>query len=170
MNKIIAILLLTITTALGQEQEEIETNTSLGFSKDVLQVMVTDSALSETIQYKFDSNGYLIEESKAGENFSLRKTFRYEGNKIIERTKTFKNAYSDHYEKETFVYDGDRLVGAKHVINSLDENTGDYKDKAVQTFTYENGKLKTVKKVYSGGRKEEKNISIIPAILCLKQD
>lgn len=157
MNKIIAILLLTITTALGQEQEEIVTNASLGFSKDVLQVRVTDSVEREVTEYKFNNDGYLIEERKTGEIFTLIRTFRYDGNKITERTHTFKNTYRDHYEKEIFVYEDDRIVSAKHIINSLDKTTGNYKDKAVQTFTYKNGRLKSARKEYSGGRTEEEN-------------
>lgn len=162
MNKIIAILLLTITTAFGQEQDKIITNTSLGFSRDVLQVRETDSVDNKTTLYKFNNEGYLIEETSGNEVFTLKRTYQYKDNKIIERTKTFKNAYTDHYENETFVYDGDKIMSAKHTVNSLDENTGDYKDKAVQSFTYEGEKLKSVKKVYSGGRKAEENYFYTP--------
>lgn len=151
------LLLLSISIKVTAQVDElrIQTNIELGFSKDVLQVKITDSIEGEITVYRFDSDGHLIEDYTDNEMYDLKKTFRYEGNKLVERTKIFKNSYSDYYENEAFVYDGDRIVSAKHTIKSLDENTGDYKDKAVKSFTYENGRLQSAKKVYSGGRKEE---------------
>lgn len=151
----LSIFLLQLSfTCFGQE---IVTNVKLGFSENVMKVVEIDSLGSDTIIYQFNDKGYLIESKLGNERFLLNESAVYENNKLVKKTKQFKNNFCKSFESKTFTYESERIKSSFEIVNGIDESGDKYNIKSDKKYTYKKGLLVSTKCISNKGRTVEEN-------------
>jgi hypothetical protein len=121
---------------------DMPTTADFKFSKNVKSVKEIDSS-GNIISYKFNKDGYLIEENHTGKRYSIERKWNYQEKRLISTIDKFNNKYESTASAVQYYYQGNRLEEVK--IFSIDTEGIEYNRH--EDYVYSNDSLKKIVRI-----------------------